>query len=318
MLAYRELLENAKPYKVLDSDISEGRLNHCYMLTGEDGLALDNLITLFAQRILCKEGGCGQCTDCLKVEDGNHEDVFEPKNLKADGIREFVEQVYIKPNGKYKVMILRKLDEVDMKVQNFLLKSLEEPTENVVFLLGVQRQTAVLDTIKSRSKKLSILPFSRAQLQDYFDKKDNEYPNKALVKEAIDCCLGSLKRCEELLHDEDFAGDLTNVIFILKDMTSTKDNLRMQQRLNVEEGKLSRYLDMMQLITGVLLKKLSGVRVDGFEKVNCLKDTFNISSLVNFNKLIIESKQKLESNCKESNVLDYLFIKLMEVKYLCR
>lgn len=318
MLGYRDLLENTRPYKVLESDIQEKRLNHCYMLTGEDGLALDNLITLFAEKILCPKGGCGQCTDCLKVEDGNHEDIFEPKNLKADGIREFVEQVYIKPNGKYKVMILRKLDEVDMKVQNFLLKSLEEPTDNVVFLLGVQRQTAVLETIKSRSKKLTVLPFSRTQLEQYFDSRSEEYPNKALVKEAIDCCLGSLQRCEELLHDEDFAGDMTNVIFILKDMTSTKDNLRMQQRLNVEEGKLSRYLDMMQLICGVLLKKLTGVRVDGFEKVNCLKDTFNVPTLVNFNKLLIESKQKLESNCKESNVLDYLFIKLMEVKYLCR
>lgn len=318
MLKYRSLLINTKPYKALNSDIAENRLNHCYMLTGEDRLALDGLITLFAEKILCEKGGCGECVSCMKVEDNNHEDIFEPKNLKADGIREFVEQVYIRPNGKYKVMILRRLDEVDIKVQNFLLKSLEEPVDNVVFLLGVQRQTAVLETIKSRSKKLSILPFSSYELHDYFDQREDEYPNKALVKESIDCSLGSLARCEELLHDEDFASDMTNVIFVLKDMTSTKDNLRMQQRLNIEDGKLSRYLDMMQLICGVLLKKLTGTRVDGFEKVNCLKDTFNVPTLVNFNNLITEAKKKLESNCKESNVLDYLFIKLMEVKYLCR
>ncbi len=318
MIKYLSLLKTTKPYKVIGADIAEGKLNHCYMLTGDDRVALDGLITLFAERILCDNDGCGECSVCMKIEDGNHEDIFEPKNLKADGIREFVDQVYIKPNGKYKVMILREIDKVDMKVQNFLLKSLEEPVDNVVFILGAERQTAVLETIKSRSKKLAVLPFSRYALEDYFAKKTAEYPNRALVKEAVDCCLGNLTRCEELLADEEYASDLTDIIFILKDMTSTRDNLKMQQRLGAVEGKLVRYLDMMQLIAGVLLKKLSGVRVDGFEKVNCLMDTFNIPALVNFNQLITEAKQKLENNCKESNVLDNLFIKLMEVKYLCR
>lgn len=318
MIKYRPLLEITKPYKVACQDVAEGKVNHCYMLTGDDKTAIDGLITLIAEKILCPNGGCGECAVCMKVEDGNHEDVFEPKNLKADGIREFVEQVYVKPNGKCKVMIIRELDKVDAKVQNFLLKSLEEPVEDVVFLLGAQRQTAVLETIKSRSKKLAVLPFSKYALDDYFSKRTDEYPNRALVKESVDCCLGSLTRCEELLRDEEFASDLTNVIFILKDMTSTKDNLRMQQRLGAVEGKLSRYLDMMQLVAGVLLKKAAGISVDGFEKVNCLKDVFNVPALANFNSLIIEAKQKLESNCKESYVLDNLFIKLMEVKYLCR
>lgn len=318
MIKYRSLLETTKPYKVVSADVSEGKINHCYMITGDDRVAIDGLITLIAQKILCDKGGCGECATCMKTEDGNHEDIFQPKNLKADGIREFVEQVYIKPNGKYKIMILRELDKIDPKVQNFLLKSLEEPVDNVVFLLGAERQTAVLETIKSRSKKLAVLPFSKYALDDYFSKRTDEYPNRALVKESVDCCLGSLTRCDELLKDEEFASDLTNMIFILKDMTSTKDNLKMQQRLGAGEGKLARYLDIMQLIAGVLLKKVSGVRVDGFEKVNCLKDTFNVPALVNFNELIVEAKQKLESNCKESYVLDNLFIKLMEVKYLCR
>lgn len=318
MIKYRSLLEITKPYKVVAADVAEGKINHCYMLTGDDKVAIDGLITLMSEKILCDKGGCGECVTCMKIEDGNHEDVFEPKNLKAEGIREFVEQVYIKPNGKYKILIIRELDKVDAKVQNFLLKSLEEPVDNVVFLLGAEKQTAVLETIKSRSKKLAVLPFSRYALEDYFAKRTQEYPNRALVKESVDCCLGSLTRCEELIKDEEYASDLTNVIFVLKDMTSTKDNLRMQQRLGVADGKLARYLDMMQLIAGVLLKKAAGIRVDGFEKVNCLKDVFNIPALVNFNSLIIEAKRKLESNCKESYVLDNLFIKLMEVKYLCR
>ena len=74
----------------------------------------------------------------------------------------------------------------------------------------------------------------------------------------------------------------------------------------------------MQLICGVLLKRKSGVAVDGFERVNVLLDSFNIATLVNFNELIIEAKQKIESYCKDDNILDNLFIKMMEVKYLCR
>ena len=317
MIKYRELLEHTKPIKVLDSDIREGRLNHCYMIIGEDALAVDGLCSLFAQRILCKEGGCGRCVSCMKVEDGNHEGVCEPKNLKAEGIREFIEKVYITGESDHKVMIIRSLDQVDVKVQNFLLKSLEEPIDGVVFVLGVLRQTAVLDTIKSRSKKLAVPPFSKECLNDYFNKEFRGY-SKAVTVEAVDCSLGSLTRCDELLRDEDFAGDMTDVIFTLKGLTSSKVNLKMQRRLDIKGGKLVKYLDIMQLICGVLLKKKSGVAVDGFEKVNALMDVFDVPTLVNFNQLILSAKQKVESYCKEENILDNLFIKLLEVKYLCR
>ena len=317
MIKYAELLKNTKVYKALEGDILEGRLNHCYMIMGEDALAVDGLCTLFAQRILCKDGGCGNCISCNKVEDGNHESVYEPKNLKAEGIREFVEKVYVTSDGDVKVMIIRELDKVDVKVQNFLLKSLEEPIDGVVFVLGVQRQTAVLETIKSRSKKLAVTSFSKAELNGYFSETFRGY-SKAVVNEAVDCCLGSLSRCDELLEDEDFSGDMSDVIFLLKGLTSTKVNLRMQKRMDIKDGKLVKYLDIMQLICGVLLKKKTGVEIEGFEKVNPLIDTFNVPMLVNFNELIVNAKQKVESYCKDENVLDNLFIKLLEVKYLCR
>ena len=317
MLRYASLLKDTKAYKSLQSDIIAGRLNHCYMIMGEDELAVDMLIDLFSQTILCNDGGCGKCVVCQKVEDKNHEDIFEPKNLKADGIREFVEKVYVKSVGDTKIMIIRSLDKVDAKVQNFLLKSLEEPIDGVVFLLGVIRQSAVLDTIKSRSKKLSLAPFTKRQLTLFFDDNYVGKP-KSLVEEAVDCCLGSLSRCESLLNDEEYFGDMSEIIFVLKELTSTKVNLKMQKRLDLKDGKLARYLDIMQLICGVLLKRKSGVYVEGFERVNVLIDSFNIATLVNFNNLIAEAKQKIESYCNNENILDNLFIKMMEVKYLCR
>lgn len=317
MLRYMSLLKDTKAYKSLQNDVNEKRLNHCYMIMGEDTLAVDGLIDLIAQTILCKDGGCGRCVTCQKVEDKNHEDIFEPKNLKADGIREFVEKVYIKSEGSVKIMVIRSLDKVDGKAQNFLLKSLEEPIEGVMFLLGATRQAAVLDTIKSRSKKLTVAPFSKAQLTEFFDDNYVGKP-KSLVSEAVDCCLGSLTRCEELLNDEAFFGDMSEIIFALKELTSTKVNLKTQKRLDIKDGRLARYLDIMQLVCGVLLKRKLGVEIEGFGRVNVLLDSFNVASLVNFNFLIDEAKKKLESNCRDDNILDGLFIKLMEVKYLCR
>ena len=140
MLRYSALLKDTKAYKSLQSDLKAGRLNHCYMIMGEDALAVDGLIDLCSETILCEEGGCGKCVVCQKVEDKNHEDIFEPNNLKADGIREFIEKVYVKSVGKRKIMVIRALDSVDSKVQNFLLKSLEEPIDGVVFLLGVRSE----------------------------------------------------------------------------------------------------------------------------------------------------------------------------------
>lgn len=317
MLRYAALLKDTKAYSSLENDIREGRLSHCYMVMGEDALAVDNMIDLFAQTILCKDMGCGKCIICQKVEDKNHEDIFEPKNLKADGIREFVEKVYVKSVGEIKIMIIRQMDEVDPKVQNFLLKSLEEPIDGVVFLLGATRQIAVLDTIKSRSKKLAITSFAKSKLTAFFEDNYVGKP-KSLVNEAVDCCLGSLTRCEALMNDEDFFGDMSEIIFALKELTSTKVNLKVQRRLDIKDGRLVKYLDIMQLICGVLLKRKLGVDIDGFDRVNVLLDSFNVATLVNFSELISQAKQKVESYCKDDNVLDNLFIKLMEVKYLCR
>ncbi len=317
MIKYRELLENTKVYKALDGDIAEGRLNHCYMIIGEDSLAVEGLCSLFAQRILCSNGGCGKCISCKKVEDGNHEGVFRPKNLKADGIREFIEKVYVTSESDVKVMVIEELDKVDAKVQNFLLKSLEEPVDGVVFVLGGRRQTAVLETVKSRSKKLAVAPFSKSQIGAYFSDTFRGY-SKAVVNEAVDCCLGSLSRCDELLEDEEFGGDMTDVVFLLKGLTSTKVNLKMQGRLDIKDGKLVKYLDIMQLICGVLLKRQSGIEVEGFEKLRPLANVFTVPMLVNFNELLVNARQKTESYCKDENILDNLFIKLLEVKYLCR
>ena len=57
MIKYEELLVNTKVYKALESDLLEDRLNHCYMIMSEDALAVDGLCTLFARKILCKDGG---------------------------------------------------------------------------------------------------------------------------------------------------------------------------------------------------------------------------------------------------------------------
>lgn len=317
MLRYSALLKDTNAYRSFMSDIKEGRLNHCYMVIGEDSLAVDGLIDIFTQTALCPKDGCGKCVICQKVEDKNHEDVFEPKNLKADGIREFIEKVYVKSVGDVKVMVIRELDKVDSRVQNFLLKSLEEPIDGVVFLLGVNKQTAVLDTIKSRSKKLTISPFPKDRLTEFFNDNYVGKP-KSLVEEAIDCCMGSLTRCESLMNDEEYFSDMSEVIFVLKELTSTKVNLKMQKRLDIKDGRLLRYLDIMQLICGVLLKRKNAAKVEGFDRVNVLLDSFNTATLVNYNKLIIEAKNKVASYCKDENILDNLFIKMMEVKYLCR
>ena len=53
MIKYRSLLEITKPYKVVAADVAEGKINHCYMLTGDDKVAIDGLITLMSEKILC-------------------------------------------------------------------------------------------------------------------------------------------------------------------------------------------------------------------------------------------------------------------------
>ncbi|MEG1608773.1 MAG: hypothetical protein RR348_02790, partial [Clostridia bacterium] len=72
MIKYESILKKTRPYTTILADKQAHRLNHCYMIVSEDVLACEALCQLATRVILCKLNDCGECNDCIRVEDGAH------------------------------------------------------------------------------------------------------------------------------------------------------------------------------------------------------------------------------------------------------
>ena len=131
------------------------------MVVSEDEIACNNLTLMLAELIVCDDNGCGECPTCIRIEDNNYQELKILEDYTKQGLVDFINQAdYCISEGKYKIMLIKNFERIDRTQQNTLLKRLEEPAENVIYILGVCRVANVLQTILSRSKKLYLEKFS--------------------------------------------------------------------------------------------------------------------------------------------------------------
>ncbi len=143
-----------------------GGLPHAILLEGEPGSGTDWLAAFLAQAAVCVAEGdkpCGQCPGCRKARAGSHPDIFTlngDENSRAfpvDAIRQIRADAYIRPNeAPSRVFVLLGVQNMSEISQNALLKILEEPPKNVLFLLTSVSAAALLPTVRSRLQVFSV------------------------------------------------------------------------------------------------------------------------------------------------------------------
>jgi DNA polymerase-3 subunit delta' len=140
------------------------------LLAGRAGMGKLAFAKSLAQRILCETAqGCGKCQSCKWLETNVHPDyqLLEPAEenaelerrktrvIKVDQVRELKEKVVIASSGT-KVFLLNPAESMNANAQNALLKLLEEPPCNVLFILVSHKPQRLLPTILSRCRRVSM------------------------------------------------------------------------------------------------------------------------------------------------------------------
>ena len=157
--------------KTLKNQIINNKVGHAYLFCGTRGTGKTTCAKVFSRAVNClspKDGSpCNECEICRGILDGSIMDITEidaASNNGVDNIREIREDVqYVSANSKYTVYII---DEVHMLSQgafNALLKTLEEPPENVIFILATTEAHKVPQTILSRCQRFD---FKRIRPED--------------------------------------------------------------------------------------------------------------------------------------------------------
>ncbi len=147
--------------KALKNAIELDKISHAYLFTGPRGTGKTSTARIFAKSLNCKEGPtispCGTCENCVDITNSTPMDVIEidaASNRKVEDAQNILEKVMYAPvNSRYKIYIIDEVHMLSTTAFNALLKTLEEPPKNVIFILATTEVHKVLDTIKSRCQR---------------------------------------------------------------------------------------------------------------------------------------------------------------------
>lgn len=169
-----QVLGQNKIINTLKFSLLEGHLSHAYLFVGSKHVGKMTLAINFAQALNCdsEDRPCGECHTCSRIDSGNHPDIqviqlsntnddqaSSRKSISVEQIRDLQYSVNLKPyEGGYRIIIIDGAEHMSESAANSLLKTLEEPPPNTVFILLAVDENSLLSTILSRCQKFELLP----------------------------------------------------------------------------------------------------------------------------------------------------------------
>ncbi len=187
-----DIVGQAHIKQALTNAIQLNKISHAYLFTGPRGTGKTSTARILAKSLNCINGPtttpCEECESCKSITNTIPVDVIEldaASNRSVDDAREILEKVNYAPvHGKYKIYIIDEVHMLTKEAFNALLKTLEEPPENVIFILATTESHKVLDTIKSRCQRFD---FKRITVGDI-----TEHLKKIAQKEGIKISDGAI------------------------------------------------------------------------------------------------------------------------------
>ncbi len=147
--------------EILHNAILSSRIAHAYLFTGPRGVGKTSMARIMAKNLNCVEGPtvtpCNVCHNCVEITAGTSTDVIEIDGASTTGVDDIrdlqKELLYAPSHSKYKIYIIDEVHMLSKNAFNALLKTLEEPPENVLFIFATTEPYKVLPTIISRCQR---------------------------------------------------------------------------------------------------------------------------------------------------------------------
>ena len=226
--------------------INTGKIAHAYLFCGPRGTGKTSSARILAKSLNCQNGPtlnpCGKCPSCLDILNGNMLDVIEmdaASNRSVEDAQNIIDKIHYAPvNGKYKIFIIDEVHMISKTAFNALLKTLEEPPENVIFILATTEPQKVLETIISRCQRFD---FRRITVDDivkrleYISKKED-------IKISNDALYTIAKNSQGGMRDALALLDQISVLDMTNEITSDKVNEMLGRIDNDTLLELSQYI----------------------------------------------------------------------------
>ena len=307
--------------KTLQNALINNKIGHAYLFTGPRGTGKTSIARLLAKALNCEEGIghiCNNCENCKTINSNSHPDVIEidaASNSRVEEIRNIIEQVRYAPiKGRFKVYIIDEVHMLSNNAFNALLKTLEEPPEQVIFILATTEPYKVLPTIISRCQRFDFTKIEQSQikarLEEICDNEDIQIDNDALfeissladggMRDALSILDELIAYCGNNIKYE----DILNIFGII----SKSEKIKFISYLLNQNGKeiINKYYQYSN--NGIDIKHLND------DLINIFKDllTYNISGNSSLLQYISKDDAKNLLKYTNSKKLNEIIQKLIE------
>lgn len=175
---FEDVLGQEHITEVLINALKTGKIHHGYLFSGIRGIGKTTTARILAKALNCVEGPtpqpCNQCEFCKEITEGYSMDVEEIDGASNRGVNEVrilqENTGYAPSRSRYKIFIIDEVHSLTIQAFNALLKTLEEPPPNVVFIMATTEPRKVPPTILSRCQHFIFRNSSSAQLSDLLRK----------------------------------------------------------------------------------------------------------------------------------------------------
>ena len=234
MSVFGSLIDQTEVISILKDAVEASRMvddktqsmTNTWLFTGPPGSGRSNAAIAFAAALVCKDGGCSECNDCMSTIIGTHADVELIKtaglSIKIDEVRELISRASWAPSvANYRVVVMEDADRLTESAANALLKVIEEPGLRTIWLLCAPTLTDVLPTIRSRCRHLSLRTPSTKAIAKLLTERDGVESSTAdFVARASG---GHIGRARRLATDSTARENRSNIMklpFMIKDVSS--------------------------------------------------------------------------------------------------
>ena len=330
--------------KTLKHAVEQEKISHAYLFSGPRGTGKTSVAKIFAKAMNCPNQvagePCNNCYICQAVTDGSLEDVIEmdaASNNGVDEIRDIRDKSTYAPSvARYKVYIIDEVHMLSTGAFNALLKTLEEPTPNVVFILATTELHKIPATILSRVQRFEFKSIKTQDIRDHIfqilEKEGIDYENEAVeiisrraeggMRDALSILDQALSLTQEGALTTAVSEEITGTISLAaldhyvaalaqKDVTSALDNLN----LIFDNGKsMTRFVtDLLQYLRDILIVQTGGENTHYSE---IFKENLSLSQDMLFEMISIATKSlsDIKASLQPKIYAEMMTIRLAELE----
>ncbi len=216
------------------------------ILSGAEGMGKGTLAAAWACALNCltiTEGqrACGTCRQCRRLLEGQHPDLValamagESTQIKVEQVRDLQDRLAYRPfEAQWRVVTVERADALSEGAANCLLKTLEEPPPQTVFVLQTQNHAQMLPTIQSRCRVFKFLPIDEAQLSAWMAARGHAEERAVLAARLAG---GAPGRAIGLLTDKAWWAARESTLDIYRQLTSGRLNPQTVAELSDQYAK---------------------------------------------------------------------------------